>query len=51
MRVVLCEDDLESSQGKRKGGRGGVQRKKERGKVIETQQWRRERKKEPGAQG
>lgn len=47
MRVVLCEDDLESSQGKRKG----VQRKKERGKVIETQQWRRERKKEPGAQG
>lgn len=30
---------------------GGVQRKKERGKVIETQQWRRERKKEPGAQG
>lgn len=48
MRVVLCEDDLESSQGKRKGG---VQRKKERGKVIETQQWRRERKKEPGAQG
>lgn len=49
MRVVLCEDDLESSQGKRKGG--GVQRKKERGKVIETQQWRRERKKEPGAQG
>lgn len=41
MRVVLCEDDLESSQGKRKGG--GGQRKKERGKVIETQQWRRER--------
>lgn len=49
MRVVLCEDDLESSQGKRKGG--GVQRKKEREKGIETQQWRRERKKEPGAQG
>lgn len=49
MRVVLCEDDLESSQGKRKGGR--VQRKKEREKGIETQQWRREREKEPGAQG
>lgn len=50
MRVVLCEDDLESSQGKRRGG-GCRERKKEREKGIETQQWRREREKEPGAQG
>lgn len=29
MRVVLCEDDLESSQGKRKGG-GGAEKEIER---------------------
>lgn len=47
MRVVLCEDDLESSQGKRKGG-AEKERERERYRNTAVEEREKERARCPG---